>query len=179
MLVHALRPRVAIMNNGAKKGGSAEAIRTSAFAGARGFLAAPLRGRRRQGHEHAGADDREPRRVGGALHQALRAARRRFHGHQFANEGDQDLQGAEPDRRCSGAESPRDSPADASVSPAAARRRPTGRASRGTSHAEPVARARAGRRRSRRSPATSSSPRGRRPTRTGTSTSSIRTTTGS
>ena len=69
------------------------------LAGPRGLLAAPLRGRCRRG-EHAGGDDREPGRVHGALHQDFRSARRQLHGHEFANEGDEDLQSAEPARAC-------------------------------------------------------------------------------
>ena len=68
VIVHALKPRVAIMNNGPKKGrvGRGDADRPQ-LAGARGLLAAALLGGCRQAREHAGADDREPGRVDRAL----------------------------------------------------------------------------------------------------------------
>ena len=73
-LVHAVQPRVAIMNNGPKKGGAAGAMRiVRTTPGLEDFwqLHRSLDAGR---GEHRRADDRQPRRVGRASHQGLRAA---------------------------------------------------------------------------------------------------------
>jgi hypothetical protein len=72
VIVHTLKPRVAIMNNGPAKGGSVEAMRAirSSPRSSRTFWQlhfSVAAGKRR---ERAGRDDRQPRRVDGALHQA-------------------------------------------------------------------------------------------------------------
>ena len=99
VIVHALAPRVAIMNNGPKKGGCcrSDARPSASSPGLEDFwqLHYAVDAARRQ---HARAADRQPRRVGGARPQAVGAARRQLHRHQYPHERDAPLQGAQRGR---------------------------------------------------------------------------------
>ena len=99
VLVHALRPRVGIMNNGPRKGGAVQTFQNPPrLAGVRGLVAEPLLCPWRRATQPAAAVHREPRRgpsAGswsadgpsgahgcGALDQAVGPSRRRLHGDQ-------------------------------------------------------------------------------------------------
>ena len=91
VLVHAVQPRVAVMNNGPKKGGMPSAGASSGLARTRGSVAAPLRGGRRRRPQRGGELHREPRRHDGARNPPHRAARRPVRRDERPQRSEQDL----------------------------------------------------------------------------------------
>ena len=107
-LVHALRPKAAIMNNGRRKGGDPEtAGHPEEFSGLAGPLAVALLAQGGQPEERPDGLHRQPARpVRGEADQGGRPARRRVHRHQSAEQFLQDVparrQGEKPTQRACG-----------------------------------------------------------------------------